>query len=100
MTDYEKWIKTFENVGISPLKKETCYKLMAWLLTEGGQVEVNYNTKLMSDLKFAQKQLNIVGGENPTKTTRQEIKKYTKEIENGKATWLKDLLEKYGVKKC
>lgn len=61
-------------------------------------LEVNYNTKLMADLKFAQKQLNIVGGENPTKTTRQEIKKYTKEIESGKATWLKDLLEKYGVK--
>lgn len=72
---------------------------MAWLLTEGGQFEVNYNTKLMADLKFAQKQLNIIGGENPSKTTRQEIRKYAKEIENGKAFWLNDLLERYGVKK-
>lgn len=99
MTDYERWILSLETVGIIPLSKETCYKLMAWLLVEGGQVEVNFNTKLMADLKFAQKQLKIIGGECPSKTTREEIRKYVKEIENNKAFWKNELLEKYGVKK-
>lgn len=97
MTEYERWIETCEKAGIRPLSDGTCYKLMAWLLADGGQVEVNYNTKLMADIRYAQRHLRISGGETPGAETRRRIAGHLREIESGHAEWLESLLEKYGI---
>lgn len=96
-TDYEKWVMDCERAGLCPISDDTCYKLMAWLLSDGGQVEVNYNTKLMADIKYAQKHLHIDGGETPDAKAVKEIKRYLHLIETGNKSWVETLLSRYGI---
>lgn len=65
MTDYEKFANTAEQCGLKIISDDLCCKVLAWLYVLGGGYEVNYNTKLLVDIKYAQRRLNIEGSAIP-----------------------------------
>lgn len=95
---YKELLSTAESAGLKIISDEHCYKLIAWLYVfGGGREEVAYNTKLRENIFYAQKNLNILGGESPTPETISKIQHYVKEYESNREL-RKEIEEFYGLK--
>lgn len=96
MNDYEKLVNTAEQCGIKIISDDMCCKLLAWVYVKGGNTEATiYNVKLNTDIKMAQKRLNIYGSEIPDTKLKIKLLQYIKELETDKAVWLSDFNKKY-----
>lgn len=103
---YQQWVDTLQSANIKPLADDTCCKLLAIISVFGGEKEaVILNTKLHTDILYAQKRLNLFGGEIPNAELIPLLQQYIHElepdktrIERTKPLWAIELLEKYGVK--
>ena len=102
---YQAIVETALNAGLQVFSDEKCCRLMAWLLNIGGYTEEStHNSKLKADIFYAQKRLNILGGEIPTPENIPMIKKYHKELiaylneEIEKPQWLIDLENYYQLR--
>lgn len=82
MTDYQKLIQTCESAGIPFMSLDTCCRLLAILHTIGGNSEIfTHHVKLLEDVKYAQRRLNIFGGETPDAEGTILLKQYIRELE-------------------
>lgn len=102
---YQSILETALNADLQVLSDEKCCQLMAWLLNIGGYTEEStHNPKLKADIFYAQKRLNILGGEIPTPENIPMIKKYHKELiaylneEIEKPQWLISLEHYYKLR--
>ncbi len=103
---YEKWSNTLQSADIGPISDDTCCKLMAITYVFGGANEAfTHNTKLVSDIKYAQKRMNLFGGEIPNADLLPKYQAYTKELQpNGwfgdevKCDWAVELMSRYNIK--
>lgn len=94
---YKNYAETLECVGIKPISDDTCCKVLAWVYVCGGSYEVNYNVKLLTDIQYAQRRLNISGACVPDGELMPLLKLYVKDIEEGKAEWREDFMKKYNL---
>jgi hypothetical protein len=93
-----------EQIGIRRLSDEQCCRTAAWLLIYGGGCEAAVtDRKLNTDIRCAQKRLNIFGGEYPNAELLPMLQKYIKECEQfdrneiDKPQWLTELENHYGM---
>ena len=104
---YQSILETALNADLQVLSDEKCCQLMAWVLDIGGYTEEStHNIKLKTDILYAQKRLNILGGEIPSPENILMIKKYHKELiaylneEIEKPQWLISLEHYYKLRPC
>lgn len=104
-TFYQQWMETFQCAGIKPLSDSTCCKLLAILYVFGGsREEFTHHSKLLADINYAQKRLNISGGETPNQELIIELQKYINELapdgiqgELRKPQWVLKLMSRYDI---
>jgi hypothetical protein len=110
--------EAMNQIGFSTMDDESAARLLAFLyLMGGGNEEVVYNKRLLSDIHIAQQKFNLYGGEVPNgkllplfNSTVRELEKAEQESrgKSGKdflasmfstCKWLKSLYDKYGLNK-
>lgn len=94
-TDYERLLETAAECGLKIVSDDTCCKVLAWLYVLGGGYEVSYNTKLLADIRYAQKRINIFGSETPDATLCELLQMRVKELEKKQADWISEIKERY-----
>lgn len=100
---YAALLDTAAQCGLKVVSDDTCCKVLAWLYVHGGGYEVNYNTKLLADIKYAQKRLNVYGSEIPDSELCETLRARVKELEASVKTksqspeWLLELKERYDL---
>ncbi len=97
MTEYERFVRTAEQCGLKVVSDDTCCMVLAWLYVHGGGYEVGYNVKLRTDIKYAQKRLNIEGSEIPDSELCDTLRERIKELQATRPKWLYELKERYGL---
>ena len=115
---YEQWLESCLQVGIPALSVDTCARILAIIGIIGGSMEAfTHNKKLIAEWKYAQKKLNILGGETPDKEGSELMRKYYNELKDYYETapkndesssplavihpeWVVDLMRnRYGIEK-
>lgn len=104
-TLYQQLIDTLQCAKIKPLADSTCCKLLAILYVFGGnREEFTHHNKFLADINYAQKRLNISGGEIPNWDLIPELQKYIKELtpdgiqdEWRKPQWALKLMGRYDI---
>lgn len=77
---YQAMLDTSLNCGIKILSDDFCCKLLAWLCMFGGEKEATtQNNKMRTEILYAQKRLNIYGGEVVNKDLLPLLKQRMKE---------------------
>lgn len=102
---YQQWTDSLQNIGINPLSGDTCCKLLAIIyIFGGGREEFTLSSKFQTDIQYAQKRLNILGGEVPDKELTPVLQNYIKELapdgiqgEWFKPLWAVELVKKYDI---
>ena len=80
--DYRNMIMTCENAGIQFMSLDTCCRLLGIVHTLGGNNEIfTHHYKLLEDVRYAQRRLNIFGGEIPDAEGIPLLKQYIYELE-------------------
>lgn len=102
MTEYEKLMATADQCGLKIISDDFCCKLLAWLYMFGAETEmVTYNVKLRTDIKEAQKRLNIYGGEIPNSELFERLRNYIKEVGEYfnpiRPVWVDEIDSRYGI---
>lgn len=104
-TLYQQWVDALQCADIKPLNDSTCCKLLAILYVFGGsRVEFTHHNKLLADIGYAQKRLNISGGEIPDHELTSELQKYINELtpdgiqgEWRKPKWALEVMNRYNI---
>lgn len=102
---YQQWGDTLQCARIKPLSDSTCCKLLAILYVFGGsREEFTHHSKFLADIDYAQKRLNISGGEIPDQELVSELQKYIHELtpdgiqgEWRKPQWALALMSRYDI---
>lgn len=102
---YQQWIDSLQCARIKPLADSTCCKLLAILYIFGGsREEFTHHDKFLADISYAQKRLNISGGEIPDQKLIPELQKYVNELipdgiqgEWRKPQWALALMSRYDI---
>ena len=82
MSLYKGWIEAFQSAGIKSLSDDTCCKLLAVVYVFGGNSEAfTHNVKLLADVEYAQKRLNIGGSLVPDLELAPILRGYIAELE-------------------
>lgn len=82
MDPYEEYVKNLETFGIKPLSDDICCRILAILYVFGGGDEAfTHNKKLLTDVQYAQRRLNLDGSERPNAPLCEKMKEYVKELE-------------------
>lgn len=82
MIRYEQWIDACLEAGIPALRPDTCCRLMAILHTLGASMECfTQDRKILADVRYAQKRLNLLGGETPDPEWLPVLQGYVRELE-------------------
>jgi len=101
-----EFYEAFHNAGIQPISDDNCCKLMAWVYRYGGANEaVVYNVRLNAAIMYAQKRLNIVGGEIPNAELFPILQTYMQQVKDFKSDshpdWAYEICDKYNLShKC
>lgn len=103
---YKLWCDTLQSAGIKPLGDDTCCQLLAILYVFGGErAEFTLATKLRTDIRYAQKRLNLLGGEMPDPELVPVLNRYVGQLapkgiegEWFKPQWAVELMSRYGIK--
>lgn len=104
-TLYQQWIDALQCARIKPLADSTCCKLLAILYVFGGsREEFTHHDKFLADISYAQKCLNISGGEITDKKLTPTLQKYINELapdgiqgEWRKPQWALALMSRYDI---
>lgn len=81
--DYRNLIRTCESAGIPFMSLDKCCRLLAIIHTLGGNNEIfTHHVKLLEDVKYAQRRLNLFGGEVPDPEGLQLLKGYVRELDS------------------
>jgi hypothetical protein len=86
--------------GIPILSGDTCCRLLAWVYVYGGGNEqVALEGRLRESLLYAQKRLNINGGEIPDLSLVNILKDYIKELDGyNRPAWLIALEKEFNIR--
>jgi hypothetical protein len=94
--------KTSEHAEIKIISDEHCCKLLAWVYSCDSEMATR-NFILNEHIKYAQKRLNLYGGEIPNKELLPMLQKYVKEIDafkkgtlNVQPIWITEICKYYG----
>lgn len=103
MTLYKQMLETAEQCGLKILSDDFCCKLLAWLYVFGGEYEmVISNLKMRTEIKHAQKQLNVYGGEICNQALlpllKQRIQECGTYFDPAIPNWIAEIDERYGIK--
>ena len=103
MTLYERMLETAEQCGLKILSDDFCCKLLAWLYVFGGEYEmVLYNLKMRAEIEYAQKRLNVYGGEICNQALFPLLKQRMHEcgtyFNPVLPEWIAEIDERYGIK--
>ena len=93
--------ETALSTGIPIISGEKCCQILAYLYVYGGANEqVIYNDRLRNAIFYAQKRLNIEGGENFNTELAEKMKEYIKSIADhyNPPEWVIELENEYGIK--
>lgn len=78
---YEQWLESCLQVGIPAISTDTCARLLAIIGVIGGSMEAfTHNMKLVAEWKYAQKKLNVLGGETPDEEGARLMRRYYHEL--------------------
>jgi hypothetical protein len=95
---YRQLLDTADSAGLQIISDDNCCKLLAWLYAYGGSVEaVIYNIRMNENIKYAQRKLNITGGEVPNEELLPLLKKYLDEVKTGTPAWAYDICREYNI---
>ena len=94
-TDYERLMETAAEFGLKVISDDMCCKVLAWLYVLGGGYEVSYNTKLLADIEYAQRRINLFGGETPDAALCKLLQTRVKELKKKQADWIGEIKERY-----
>lgn len=83
---YKNWVNACQLAGLPAIRRDTCHKILAVVYVYGGSMEFVYNKKLMADIQYAQKTLNLHGTGTPDVEDIEAIKGYINKIESFYAT--------------
>jgi hypothetical protein len=103
--NYEEDIRTFYDTafcaGLPVISGDECCRLLAWLYVYGGgREECVLNANLREPIFYAQKRLNIFGGEHPDAELLPIFQQYIRSISDFRAPpdWVVELEKKYKIK--
>jgi len=100
----QKMYDTCLSAGIPIISDDECCQLLAYLHLEGGcNEEITLRESIRSALFYAQKRLNIYGGERPNVELLPVFQKYAssctrKEFDEDPPEWVLALEKKYQIK--
>jgi len=97
-----EFYEAFHNAGIQPISDEQCCKILAWLYRYGGANEaVVYNKRLNAAILYAQKRLNIIGGEIPNPELFSLLQNYLLEVKDFNSKehpqWAYEICDQYNL---
>ena len=96
MSLYEQMLSTSKLAGIKVLSDNTCCRLLAVVFKYGDESAV-YSETMRLDIHEAQTRAGLQAGKVPDWLLIERIKFYADQIECGRADWLADIGERYGV---
>lgn len=79
---YAQFSRALEGAGIHPVSDDTAARLLAIVYVYGGSMELGYNAKLMTDLRYAQRRAGLLGGETPDADLVKAMNGYIRDIES------------------
>jgi hypothetical protein len=110
----EQLYATAESAGLRIISDDKCCRLMAWLYTYGGNNEQVLDGKVSFAIFYAQRRLNLFGGETPNTDLLPVLQGYIKDITGGDQAgffcnskndkyynppeWVVSLEEEFGIK--
>jgi hypothetical protein len=92
---------TAESAGLKIISDDKCCRLLAWLHVCGGTNEQTvFDGRLNNALLYAQKRLNLLGGEIPDVELLPVLHEYIKSITDHKnpPEWVLELEKEYDIK--
>jgi len=92
--------ETALSAGLPVISGDKCCRLLAWLYVYGGGNEQVIEGKLNAAIIYAQKRLNILGGETPDAELMPVLTEYVRSIADFKnpPEWVDRLEKEYGLK--
>ena len=79
----EQWLRSFQQVGIKPIRTDTAARILAILYVHGGTSEnFTHNRNLIEDAKYLQDEYHIHGTGIVDADFAELLKKYVKELED------------------
>jgi hypothetical protein len=92
--------ETAESAGIKIYSDDKCCRILAWLFTCGGENEQVINSSITMPIFYAQKRLNLLGGEKPNDELLHLLHKYIKSITDydNPPEWVIELEKEYQIK--
>jgi hypothetical protein len=87
--------------GLPVISTDKCCRLLAWLYVCGGENEQTVlDSRLRNALLYAQKRLNLLGGEIPDVELLPVLKSYINSVADYKnpPEWVLELEKEYGIK--
>jgi hypothetical protein len=96
----KQFYMTAESAGLKIIPDDKCCQLLAWLHICGGENEqVVFNEKLNAALLYAQRRLNLLGGERPNAELLPALRNYIKSVScrNNPPEWVIALEKEYGI---
>jgi hypothetical protein len=97
----EQLYATAENAGLKIISDNKCCRLLAYLYVYGGENEQTvFNERLRNALFYAQRRLNLMGGERPDAELLPVLQGYIKSVDDydGPPEWAIELEKEYGIK--
>lgn len=100
---YRALLDTALECGIKIISDDFCCKLLAWLYVFGSYSEASvFHQKLHADLQYAQRRLNINGGEIPDVELSKKLRQYIAECGDWSnpiyPDWIKEIDTRYEIK--
>lgn len=100
---YHALLETAFSCGMKLISDDFCCKLLAWVYVFGGGREnTTQNIKMRSEILYAQKRLNIVGGEICNRELLPILKERVKEcgtfFKPALPKWIDEIDSRYGIK--
>jgi hypothetical protein len=93
--------ETALSAGIPIISGDKCCRLLAWLyIYGGGQEQVVFDERLNTDIVYAQKRLNVMGGKIPDTELAPILQSYIKSVTDygNPPEWVYELEKEYGIK--
>ena len=93
-------IETAMSVGLPIISDYNCCRLLAWLYVYGGENEQVIQDNLSFFIMYAQRRLNIFGGEIPDRKLLPLLQGYIESITDyyNPPEWVIELEKKYNIK--
>lgn len=90
--DYQKWLASFEALGLPAISLDTCARILAVTCVLGNNEFMVMNKRFKADVEYIQRHFGIAGGESPDPAIIRPLRHYIELLES--ATELPDWAER------